>query len=156
MIELWLRSRTEEVADGRRPRRPAQHRWSARLPGLVVDDDPIVARRHCCNAWKISVIARSRRARQRLLCRCLSSEPGIDFVITDHAMPGMTAPIWPSASAHLAGRAGGAGDGYPEVPGDELGVPAPVEALSQAGTGPAAASMVSAEPPPLAMPPAAA
>ncbi len=87
----------------------------------------------------------------------LSSEPGIDFVITDHAMPGMNGTdlaerirrTWPGVPVVLA-------SGYPEVPGDELGVPRLSKPYRQEELARLLANMVGTEPPPMAIPPAAA
>jgi len=86
----------------------------------------------------------------------LSSEPGIDFVITDHAMPGMT-------GTDLAERIRRTWPGVPVVLAtDTRSFPATNWACRACrspipgGTGPAAGQYGQREPPPLAIPPAAA
>jgi CheY-like chemotaxis protein len=63
-------------------------------------------------------------ASAELALQVLASDPGIDVVLTDHAMPGMTGTElakrvrrdWPQVRIVIA-------SGYPEAPGDELGLP---------------------------------
>jgi len=90
---------------------------------LVVDDDPIVAAGTAAMLEDLGHRAIEAGSAESAL-EVLSSQSDIDFVITDHAMPGMTGTElaerirhhWPSVPVVLA-------SGYPEVPGDELGLP---------------------------------
>lgn len=80
----------------------------------------------------------------------LSSQSDIDFVITDHAMPGMTNTElaerirhnWPSVPVVLA-------SGYKEVPGDELGLPRLSKPYRQEERVRLLVSLVGVEAPPL-------
>jgi signal transduction histidine kinase len=156
-IELWLPvAEPEEVADGRRPAGPARIDGLRACRVLVVDDDPIVA---AGTAAMLEDLGHSaiEAGSAEIALQVLSSEPGIDFVITDHAMPGMTGTdlaerirrTWPDVPVVLA-------SGYPDVPGDEMGVPRLSKPYRQEELARLLASMVSAEPRPLAIPPAAA
>jgi signal transduction histidine kinase len=122
-IELWLpvsERTTLEEASPAGPLRPDALR-ACRV--LVVDDDPIVAAGTAAMLEDLGhrVIEASSA---EVALQVLNSEVGIDFVITDHAMPGMTGTElaerirhnWPGLPVVLA-------SGYPEVPGDELGLP---------------------------------
>ena len=97
-------------------------------------------------------------ASAEIALQVLSSQPGIDFVITDHAMPGMTGTdlaerirrTWPGMPVVLA-------SGFPEIPGDELGVPRLSKPYRQEELARLLASMVGSVPAgSLSIPPAAA
>src|SRR5207245_3358438 len=85
-------------------------------------------------------------ASAEIALQVLSSVSGIDFVITDHAMPGMTGTdlaecirrTWPGVPVVLA-------SGYPEVPGDELGLPRLSKPYRQEELARLLASMVGAQ-----------
>ncbi len=156
MIELWLPvAEPETVEEGRPAGLPRVDRLrTCRV--LVVDDDPIVA---AGTAAMLEDLGHSaiEAGSAEIALQMLSSEPGIDFVITDHAMPGMTGTdlaerirrTWPGVPVVLA-------SGYPELPGDEAGVPRLSKPYRQEELARLLASMVGSEPPPVAIPPAAA
>jgi signal transduction histidine kinase len=156
-IELWL-----PVAE---PEKPAEERSAGpiRIDGLracrvlVVDDDPIVA---AGTAAMLEDLGHSaiEAGSAEIALQVLSSQSGIDFVITDHAMPGMTGTdlaeqirrTWPGVPVVLA-------SGFPEIPGDELGLPRLSKPYRQEELARILASMVDAGPTTgLSVPPAAA
>src|SRR6266849_858771 len=155
-IELWLPVAAPETVEEGRPAGPPRIDGLRACRVLVVDDDPIVA---AGTAAMLEDLGHSaiEAGSAEIALQVLSSEPGIDFVITDHAMPGMTGTdlaerirrTWPGVPVVLA-------SGYPEVPGDELGVPRLSKPYRQEELARLLASMVGAEPPQLAIPPAAA
>ncbi len=155
-IELWLPIAEPETVEEARPAGPTRIDGLRACRVLVVDDDPIVA---AGTAAMLEDLGHSaiEAGSAEIALQVLSSEPGIDFVITDHAMPGMTGTdlaerirrTWPGVPVVLA-------SGYPEVPGDELGVPRLSKPYRQEELARLLASMVGAEPPQLAIPPAAA
>ena len=122
-IELWLPIAAPEKAKEVRPADRVHTDGLRSCRVLVVDDDPIVA---AGTAAMLEDLGHSaiEAGSAEIALEVLSSEPGIDFVITDHAMPGMTGTdlaerirrTWPGVPVVLA-------SGYPEIPGDELGVP---------------------------------
>jgi CheY-like chemotaxis protein len=155
-IELWLPVAEPEAVEEVRPARPTRIDGLRACRVLVVDDDPIVA---AGTAAMLEDLGHSaiEAGSAEIALQVLSSEPGIDFVITDHAMPGMTGTdlaerirrTWPDVPVVLA-------SGYSEVPGDELGVPRLSKPYRQEELARLLASMVGAEPLQLAIPPAAA
>src|SRR6266568_2705401 len=157
MIELWLPVAEPETVEEGRPAGPARIDGLRACRVLVVDDDPIVA---AGTAAMLEDLGHSaiEAGSAEIALEVLSSEPGIDFVITDHAMPGMTGTdlaerirrTWPNVPVVLA-------SGYPELPGDELGVPRLSKPYRQEELARLLASMVDSEPQPtLAISPAAA
>jgi len=156
MIELWLPVAAPEMVEEGRPAVPPRVDGLRTCRVLVVDDDPIVA---AGTAAMLEDLGHSaiEAGSAEIALQVLSSEPGIDFVITDHAMPGMNGTdlaerirrTWPGVPVVLA-------SGYPEVPGDELGVPRLSKPYRQEELARLLANMVGTEPPPMAIPPAAA
>ena len=102
-----------------RPARPACVEGLRACRVLVVDDDPIVA---AGTAAMLEDLGHSaiEAASAEIALQVLSSVSGIDFVITDHAMPGMTGTElatrirrnWPELPVALA-------SGYTDLPGNE-------------------------------------
>ena len=145
-IELWLPVAEPERVEEGRPARPACVEGPRACRVLVVDDDPIVA---AGTAAMLEDLGHSaiEAASAEIALQVLSSVSGIDFVITDHAMPGMTGTdlaecirrTWPGVPVVLA-------SGYPEVPGDELGLPRLSKPYRQEELARLLASMVGAEP----------
>jgi signal transduction histidine kinase len=91
---------------------------------LVVDDDPIVASGTAAMLEDLGHIATEVSSGDAAL-QLLGSEPAVDLVITDHAMPGMTGTElaacirrrWPELPIVIA-------TGYAEVPGEsDLSLP---------------------------------
>ena len=122
-IELFLPVAEPETAPEGRPAGPARIVGLRACRVLVVDDDPIVAAGTAAMLEDLghsAIVAGSAE----IALQMLSSQSGIDFVITDYAMPGMTGidlaerirSTWPGVPVVLA-------SGYPEVPGDKLGLP---------------------------------
>jgi CheY-like chemotaxis protein len=89
-IELWL-----PVAPSRGTTRPRRAAPAPRASGtrsflvLVVDDDPIVGASTAAMLEDLGHRTIEAASAQRAL-DALQLEPGIEIVITDHAMPGMT------------------------------------------------------------------
>jgi signal transduction histidine kinase len=160
-IELWLPvSESERVEEGR-PAAPARIDGLRACRVLVVDDDPIVAAGTAAMLEDLGHRAIEAGSGEIAL-QVLNSQSGIDFVITDLAMPGMTGTelaerircTWPGMPVVLA-------SGYPEIPGDELGLPRLSKPYRQEELARLLASMVDTKSPPapagtLAIPPAAA
>jgi signal transduction histidine kinase len=155
-IELWLPVAEPEQLE-ERPARPARIEGPRACRVLVVDDDPIVA---AGTAAMLEDLGHSaiEAGSAEIALQVLSSVSGIDFVITDHAMPGMTGTdlaerirrTWPGVPVVLA-------SGYPEVPGDELDLPRLSKPYRQEELARLMASMVGAQPAGgLSIPPAAA
>ena len=122
-IELWLPVAEPEAVEERRSAGPASIDGLRACRVLVVDDDPIVAAGTAAMLEDLGHRAIEAGSAEIAL-QVLNSQSGIDFVITDHAMPGMTGTelaerirgTWPGMPVVLA-------SGYPEIPGDELGLP---------------------------------
>jgi signal transduction histidine kinase len=122
-IELWLPVSGLEEAEETRPRGTTGIDDLRVCRVLVVDDDPIVA---AGTAAMLEDLGHRtiEVGSAEIALQVLSSESDIDFVITDHAMPGMTGSElatrirrdWPSVPVVLA-------SGYTELPGDGLGLP---------------------------------
>ncbi|WP_270937859.1 ATP-binding protein [Falsiroseomonas oryzae] len=88
-VEIWL-PRAGATADAM-PSRGAQH-GSGATPArhvLVVDDDPLVAAGTAMLLEDLGHSAVVATSAAEALAR-LAREPGVDMVLTDHAMPGMT------------------------------------------------------------------
>src|SRR6266849_1167250 len=155
-IELWLPVAAPETVEEGRPAGPPRIDGLRACRVLVVDDDPIVAAGTAAMLEDLGHSTIEVSSAESAL-QVLSRETDIDFVITDHAMPGMTGTelaelirrSWPRLPVVLA-------SGYPEVPADELGVPRLAKPYRQEELARLLASMVGAEPPQLAIPPAAA
>ena len=113
---------------------------------LVVDDDPIVAAGTAAMLEDLGHGAIEASSAEIALAG-VEFESGIDFVITDHAMPGMTGTdlaerirrTWPGVPVVLA-------SGFAEVPGDELGLPRLSKPYRQEDLARLLASMVSPQP----------
>jgi len=147
-IELWLPVSEPEKAEERQPADTSGIDGSRACRVLVVDDDPNVA---AVTVAMLEDLGHSviEAASADIALQVLSSETGIDFVITDHAMPGMTGTdlaerirrTWPGVAVVLA-------SGYPEVPGDELGLPRLSKPYRQEELARLLASLVGVEPSP--------
>ena len=148
-VELWLPVSEPEKAEEGRPASPIRIEELRACRVLVVDDDPIVAAGTAAMLEDLGHRAIAAGSAEIAL-QVLSSETDIDFVITDHAMPGMTGAElaerirrnWPRLPVVLA-------SGYPEVPGDELGLPRLSKPYRQEELARVLASLVSAEPAPV-------
>jgi signal transduction histidine kinase len=156
-IELWLPAADPDNAQEGRPAGPARIDGLRTCRVLVVDDDPIVA---AGTAAMLEDLGHSaiEAGSAEIALQVLSSQSGIDCVITDHAMPGMTGTdlaerirsTWPGMPVVLA-------SGYPELPGDELGLPRLSKPYRQEELARLLASMVGAQPAgSISVPPAAA
>jgi signal transduction histidine kinase len=160
-IELWLPVAEPDRVEESRPVGPARIDGLRACRVLVVDDDPIVAAGTAAMLEDLGHRAIEAGSAEIAL-QVLNSQSGIDFVITDHAMPGMTGTelaerircTWPEMPVVLA-------SGYPEIPGDELGLPRLSKPYRQEELARLLANMVDTRPAPapagtLAIPPAAA
>jgi signal transduction histidine kinase len=90
---------------------------------LVVDDDPIVA---AGTAAMLEDLGHSaiEVASAEIALAVLEAQSDIDFVITDHAMPGMTGTELAQRIGHLRPNMPVVlASGYTELPVDELGLP---------------------------------
>jgi signal transduction histidine kinase len=122
-IELWLPVSEPATVEETTPAGPFRPDALRACRVLVVDDDPIVATGTAAMLEDLGHCA-IEAASAEIALQVLSSDTDIDFVITDHAMPGMTGSDlaeqirlnWPSIPVVLA-------SGYPEAPGDESGLP---------------------------------
>jgi len=122
-IELWLPVSESEEVEETGPVVPVRIDELRPCRILVVDDDPIVAAGTVAMLEDLGHHA-IEAVSAEIALQVLSSEPGIDFVITDHAMPGMTGAElaerirrrWPGVPVVLA-------SGYPELPKGELNFP---------------------------------
>jgi signal transduction histidine kinase len=149
-IELWLPvsepDKAEEAGPAGPPPLSIDKQRACRV--LVVDDDPIVAAGTTAMLEDLGHSAIEAGSAEIAL-QLLSSQSGIDFVITDHAMPGMTGTElaeWirryrPQLPVILV-------SGYPEVPGDALGLPRLSKPYRQEELARLLASLVGVEPPP--------
>ena len=135
-IELWLPVCAEAPVERAPVPVPVPIEEVRACRVLVVDDDPIVASGTAAMLEDLGHIATEVSSGDAAL-QLLGSEPAVDLVITDHAMPGMTGTElaayirrrWPELPIVIA-------TGYAEIPGEsDLGIAAPVEALPPAGTG---------------------
>jgi signal transduction histidine kinase len=156
-IELWLPVAEPGKARKRRTAGPPHIDGLRACRVLVVDDDPIVMAGTTAMLEDLGHCAIEAGSAEIAL-EVLSTQPGIDCVITDHAMPGMSGTdlaerircIWPDMPVVLA-------SGYPDVPGDELGLPRLAKPYRQEELARLLASMIAAEPAAsLSVPPAAA
>ena len=123
-VELWLP--VSEAAAIERPR-PTSAPSAAGIRCcrvLVVDDDPIVLSGTAAMLEDLGHVACEAESAQEAL-ELLRSEPSLDLVITDHAMPGMTGTElavrirrdWPELPIVIA-------TGYTDLPAEaELGLP---------------------------------
>jgi len=149
-IELWLPvsepEKAEEVGPAGPSPLPIDKLRACRV--LVVDDDPIVAAGTAAMLEDLGHHAIEADSAEIAL-QMLSSEAGIDFVITDHAMPGMTgAELAQWIRRHRPHLPVVLVSGYPEVPGDELGLPRLSKPYRQEELARLLASLVDVEPPP--------
>ena len=122
-VELWIPVAEFEMPEEARPKGTAPIADTRSCQVLVVDDDPIVAAGTAAMLEDLGHHA-IEVASAELALAVLGSHPDIDFVITDHAMPGMTGTelaerisrLWPRLPVVLA-------SGYAELPADTLGLP---------------------------------
>jgi signal transduction histidine kinase len=122
-VELWIPVGESEVPEEAHPASIAPMADVRPCHVLVVDDDPIVAAGTAAMLEDLGHRA-IEVASAELALAVLGSHPDIDFVITDHAMPGMTGTelaerisrLWPRLPVVLA-------SGYAELPADNLGLP---------------------------------
>jgi len=146
-IQLWLPvSERANVKTARSTKQPCIENIGARRI-LVVDDDPIVA---AGTAAMLEDLGHSviEVGSAEIALQVLSSESDIDFVITDHAMPGMTGAElverirsrWPGLPVVLA-------SGYTELPADELGLPRLPKPYRQEELARLVANLIGARPP---------
>jgi CheY-like chemotaxis protein len=122
-VELWIPVAEFEMPEEARPKGMVPVADTRPCQVLVVDDDPIVAAGTAAMLEDLGHHA-IEVASAELALAVLGSHPDIDFVITDHAMPGMTGTelaerisrLWPRLPVVLA-------SGYAELPADNLGLP---------------------------------
>ena len=89
-IELWLPSANDADIDRRKPAAAAMRVGNGRcFRVLVVDDDPMVSSGTAAMLDDLGHSAVEAASAAQAL-DVLRSEPGIDIVITDYAMPGMS------------------------------------------------------------------
>ena len=123
VVELWLPVSDGEVQHARPPVPPQRIVDTRCCRVLVVDDDPIVAAGTVAMLEDLGHVANEVPSGEAAL-EALRREPGIDIVITDHAMPGMTGTelaarirrLWPEIPVVIA-------TGYAEIPDGDLGLP---------------------------------
>jgi signal transduction histidine kinase len=131
-IELWLPVSESEKVEEAGPVGPVRIDELRACRVLVVDDDPMVAAGTAAMLEDLGHCAIAAGSAEIAL-QVLSSQPGIDCVITDHAMPGMTGTElaerirrrWPGVPVVLV-------SGYPELPNGELGFPRLLKPYRQA------------------------
>ncbi len=117
-VELWLPVSPAEVIDRPRPIDPPLVQGTRCCRVLVVDDDPIVLAGTAAMLEDLGHVATEATSAESAL-QVLRSAAGIDLVITDHAMPGMTGTelairirrSWPELPVVIA-------TGYAELPCD--------------------------------------
>jgi signal transduction histidine kinase len=123
-VELWLPVCAEAPVERAPVPLPLPIEEVRACRVLVVDDDPIVASGTAAMLEDLGHVATEVCSGDAAL-QLLGSEPAIDLVITDHAMPGMTGTElaacirrrWPDLPIVIA-------TGYAEVPGEsDLGLP---------------------------------
>ena len=149
-IAMWLPMSAPEMIEEVGVGRPLRAEELRACRVLVVDDDPIVA---AGTAAMLEDLGHSaiEAASAEIALQVLNSKPGIDFVITDQAMPGMTGTElaarirrrWPTIPVVLA-------SGYPDLPADELDLPRLSKPYRQEELARLLASLVGVEPRPLA------
>ena len=124
LVELFLPVSTDAANEWPIPAELAGVKASRSYRILVVDDDPIVATGTVAMLEDLGHCAIESSSAEAAL-RLLQSDPGIEIVITDHAMPGMTGTelamrvrqTWPCLPVAIA-------TGYAEVPsGSSIDLP---------------------------------
>jgi signal transduction histidine kinase len=121
-IELWLPISKVEIPEETQPAAATFIDDVRSCRVLVVDDDPIVAAGTAAMLEDLGHRAIEVGSAETAL-EVLSTQSDIDFVITDHVMPGMTGTelaeqvgrLWPTVPVVLA-------SGYTELPTDQLGL----------------------------------
>jgi signal transduction histidine kinase len=122
-VELWIPVSEFETPSEARPMGTTRVDDTRACRVLVVDDDPIVAAGTAAMLEDLGHYVIEVASAESALA-VLGSQSDIDFVITDHAMPGMTgtelagriSALWPSIPVVLA-------SGYAELPAEGLGLP---------------------------------
>ena len=89
LVELFLPVSDEIDAEWPVPAEPVRIRAARSYRILVVDDDPAVATGTVAMLDDLGHCAIESGSAEEAL-RLLEADPGIEIVITDHAMPGMT------------------------------------------------------------------
>ena len=118
LVELFLPVSGETDAEWPIAAEPVSIRPARSYRILVVDDDPAVATGTVAMLDDLGHCAIESGSAEEAL-RLLESDPGIEVVITDHAMPGMTGTelaarvrqMWPNLPIAIA-------TGYAELPPD--------------------------------------
>ena len=116
LVELFLPVSGETDAEWPVPAEPVRIRAARSYRILVVDDDPAVATGTVAMLDDLGHCAIESGSAEEAL-RLLEADPGIEIVITDHAMPGMTGTelaarvrqMWPNLPIAIA-------TGYAELP----------------------------------------
>ena len=117
-VELWLPVAEAVTVERPRPAAPQLVQESRCCRVLVVDDDPIVLAGTAAMLEDLGHVATEVESAEQAL-KLLQSDAGIELVITDHAMPGMTGTElakrirrkWPELPVIIA-------TGYAELPGE--------------------------------------
>jgi signal transduction histidine kinase len=146
VVELWIPVAEVETPNDEIPVGTVSIDGIRSCRVLVVDDDPIVAAGTAAMLEDLGHCTIEVASAEAALM-ILSSHSDIDFVITDHAMPGMTgtelagriARLWPSLPVVLA-------SGYTDLPADELGLPRLSKPYRQEELARLLASLVTADP----------
>ena len=89
LVELFLPVSSEAAGEWPIPAEPVHGKAARSYRILVVDDDPVVATGTVAMLEDLGHCAIESGSAEEAL-RLLQSDPGIEIVITDHAMPGIT------------------------------------------------------------------